>query len=466
MTHNSPENPLLAAWQETLARCGGAPAVFAVDGRIERRFFDIESEAGEFSARLADIAAGSVVGVQLGNRPSWPALLVALFRGGLIPLPLGGHMSVVELRLALETCGASALIAEEAGVLRVTRFASVGSQLTAPADFLKLTSGTTSAPRAIRFRAAQLVADCENICATMGITADDLNFGAIPISHSYGFSNLLTPLLCRGVPLVATEERLPRAIMDGLARTGATVFPGTPVLFQNLAELTDIPELPKLRLCISAGAPLTGAVAGRFAEKFSRKIHIFYGSSECGGIAYDTSLGTLPEEGFVGNALRGVSIRRPYVGERTPIEVRSAAVGDGYFPDDDPEVLGGGRFVPGDLARFTPRGLVLVGRASDVINIAGRKLNPLEVEQRLLACPGVTQAVVFGVPSRLRGEEAVAYVAGEGIDATSVLAYCQRELSAWQIPRDVCIVPEIPANERGKISRRALAEEYLKTRTP
>ena len=146
--------------------------------------------------------------------------------------------------------------------------------------------------------------------------------------------------------------------------------------------------------------------------------------------------------------------------------MRGAAVGDGYFPDEDLDVLGGGRFVPSDLGRFTPRGLVLVGRVSDVINIAGRKLNPLEVEQRLLACPGVTQAVVFGVPSRLRGEEPVAYVAGEGIEAASVLAFCQRELSAWQVPRDLCVVPEISANERGKISRRALAEQYLKARTP
>ena len=52
--------------------------------------------------------------------------------------------------------------------------------------------GTTSAPRAIRFRASQLLADCDNICATMGIAERDMNFGVIPFSHSYGFSNLLT----------------------------------------------------------------------------------------------------------------------------------------------------------------------------------------------------------------------------------------------------------------------------------
>ena len=52
----------------------------------------------------------------------------------------------------------------------------------------------------------------------MGISDADLNFGVIPFSHSYGFSNLLTPLLCRGVPLVASEDRLPRAILQDLAQ--------------------------------------------------------------------------------------------------------------------------------------------------------------------------------------------------------------------------------------------------------
>ena len=128
------------------------------------------------------------------------------------------------------------------------------------------------------------------------------------------------------------------------------------------------------------------------------------------------------------------------------------------------EHVGGGRFVPGDLAADRAR-LYLVGRVSDVINIAGRKLNPLEVEARLAELPGVRQVVVFGVPSELRGEEAVACVAGEGIEAGDVLRFCQGRLSAWQMPRDVWIVPEIPTNERGKLSRRLLAESFLASKT-
>jgi acyl-CoA synthetase (AMP-forming)/AMP-acid ligase II len=126
-------------------------------------------------------------------------------------------------------------------------------------------------------------------------------------------------------------------------------------------------------------------------------------------------------------------------------------------------VLGGGTFTPGDLLRCTEGGLYLAGRASELINIAGRKLNPLELEQRLTECAGVKQAIVFGVPSALRGEEPIACIVAEhGTDAGAVFRYCQASLSQWQRPKDIWIVPEIPVNERGKISRRALAAEYLR----
>lgn len=261
--------------------------------------------------------------------------------------------------------------------------------------------------------------------------------------------------------MALTEDRMPRALLAGLAATGATVFPGMPVFFDKLAGLESVPELTRLRLCISAGAPLSASVAEAFTRKYGLKIHTFYGSSECGGIAYDASEEARYEDGFLGNSMRRVTLRPlEYGGLEAPIEVRSEAVGTGYFPEPQPETLGDGRFVPGDLIRWEERGLYLSGRVSDLINIAGRKLNPMEVEAQLAAFPGLRQAVVFGVPSPLRGEEAVACVAGERLERAALQRFCHERLSPWQVPRDFWIVEEVPMNERGKISRRALAEEY------
>lgn len=454
------ENPLLAAWAQTLARRGGMPAILAADGRVLRTFGQIGVEAVKIARIFDRVPAGSVVAVQIGNSERWPELLLALWRRQLVPLPLG-EMGATELAITLGALRAAALVTHEGGPLivhrrpvpaDVTRWSGLAPEL------LKLTSGTTSAPRAIRFRGGQLLADCENICATMGLTESDVNYGVIPFSHSYGFSNLLTPLLARGLRLVVSEERLPRAILDGLAATGATVLPATPVLFQKLAELENPPKLGALRLCISAGAPLAPTAAEKFSARFGLKIHTFYGASECGGIAYDAADGWEYEEGFVGKPLFGVDIA---CAEATgPISVSGAAVGDGYYPESEEAVLGGGYFVPGDLVRRTPRGLYLAGRTSDVINVGGRKLNPLEIEARLAEFPGVKQAVVFGVASSLRGEEPVACIAGEGLQREALLRFCQENLSPWQVPRDIWLVGEIPGNERGKISRRALAESY------
>ncbi len=457
------DNALLTAWWAILGARGNAPAILDPRGEMLRTFFEIEIEALKITRMFDRIPPGSVVAVQLGNGERWPEVLLALWRRRLVPLPLPDQLSETELAVILGTIHAAALVSNAQGPLIVHRrpVPPEAHLWGGPApDLLKLTSGTTSAPRAIRFRAGQLVADAAQICRGMGIGEHDLNYGVIPFAHSYGFSSLIVPLLTHGVALVATRDRMPRAVLDGLAATGATVFPGTPVFFQKFAEMDRLPELPALRLCISAGAPLTKHTAGMFTAKFGRKVHSFYGSSECGGISYDATENRHYEEGYVGTPLPGVEIEQE--GEEAgPIVVRSAAVGDAYFPAADDAVLGGGSFVPGDLVRRTARGLYLTGRTSDVINIAGRKLNPLEIEARVEECPGVRQAVVFGVPSAHRGEEPVACVAGDGLEAAAVLRHCQQTLAPWQMPRAVWIVDEIPTTERGKINRRELAARYL-----
>src|SRR4029434_8433357 len=162
---------------------------------------------------------------------------------------------------ASEICSASAVMSAVPGgnslqILRLRTADTTAGWGESMPSLLKLTSGTTAAPRAIRFRSHQLLADCNQICDTMDISGDDLNFGVIPVSHSYGFSNLLTPLMARGVPMVVSRDRTPRAVFADLARTGATVFPGTPVFYQAFCDMDDVPALPKLQLCLSAGSQL------------------------------------------------------------------------------------------------------------------------------------------------------------------------------------------------------------------
>ena len=463
------DDALLNAWAGTLLRKAGAPAIFDTGGEVTRTFGRIESDSQKFARDLEAFSAGEVIAIQIGNHPDWPALWLACRRRGLVVLPLEQSIGDGEREVALEICHVRAVVSAgpsrtgnpEIAPMKTSAAATASDWQGHPPALLKLTSGTTAAPRAIRFQSEQLIADCNQICATMGIEEADVNFAVIPVSHSYGFSNLIMPLLVRGVAMVLSRDRLPRAVLSDIARTGATVFPGMPVFYQAFCEMEGLPELSKLRLCISAGAPLTASLARAFRDKFGRTIHSFYGSSECGGICYDRD-GTVFEDGFVGTPMIGVEVTFiESSAEASQVEVGSAAVGDGYFPESDPNKLGHGIFRPDDLVARHAAGYKIVGRVSDLINVAGKKVNPAQVEAQLLKFGGVRAAVAFGRRSPQRNEEVAACVVlDRNVAEQELLEFCRGGLSGWQVPKRIFFVEAIPVNERGKISRRELAKRF------
>ncbi len=460
-----PNDPLLKKWAEILAQKRDSPAIFNTAGEVVLAYRQIEDGAGDFESKIAGLQAGSVLAVQIGNHQDWPSILIACLRRSIVVLPLEKSISQQQGEAAIKICNAVGVVTAN-GHIRRTEI------IPAPAptnwgnnrpSLLKLTSGTTAAPRAIRFRSEQLLADCEQICDTKGISDSDLNFGVIPVSHSYGFSNLLMPLIARGVPLVMSQDRTPRAVLDDLARTKASVFPGTPVFYQAFCEMENAPALPKLRLCISAGAPLPLVVAKKFRSRFGLPVHSFYGASECGGICYDSENST-EIEGYVGRPMNGVELELiDPSADGSQARVRSAAAGDGYFPEVESEKLSNGVFIPDDLLAPQGDGFKIVGRVSDLINVAGKKVNPLEIEEVLLRSRGVRQAVAFGraAPAGLRNEEIAACVVGdEDLREATLVEACREKLSAWQVPKRIFVVELIPTNERGKISRRELAKRF------
>ena len=473
------KDPILTAWERTRANNRDRAAVFDSQGKVARTFLEIEDRARQFAAELERIAPGQVLAIQIGNHPDWPSLFLACLRKRIVVLPLEQTISDEQRQNAFRLCQVAGFAtlpsrAENAHparteeprsvIFKVTSAGSLGFARDDGLALLKLTSGTTAAARAIRFRSEQLLTDCENICETMGIIDRDVNFGVIPISHSYGFSNLLTPLIVHGVSLALSNDRIPRAIIDGLAASRATVFPGMPVFYQSFCEMNEPPLLPELRLCISAGAPLSVETAQAFREKFRREIHSFYGASECGGICYVREARPIP--GFVGEAMCGVVLELvdPEV-SNSLIRVRSRAVADGYFPVPDEDKLGHGIFVPDDLLEKTARGYRIVGRSSDLINVAGKKVHPAEVEAEILRCEGVREAIVFGRESERRNQEVVACVVAKGLTEGELLTHCRARLSSWQVPRRIYFVEAIPVNERGKTSRRELTLRYPVSRS-
>jgi long-chain acyl-CoA synthetase len=317
-----------------------------------------------------------------------------------------------------------------------------------------MTSGSTGNPKGIVTSEANLAADFENIRSSMRITATDVNLGAIPFSHSYGFSNLVTPLVMQGTAIVMSNDYLPQSIIDLCSRYSCTVAPGIPMMFDHLIT-TAHGDFRTVRTFISAGAPLPPAVSRRFRERFHIDIHSFYGCSECGGITYDRG-GAAVERGTVGSPMEGVSLHI----SNARVNVRSGSVALGYLHDATSfEPFEAGHFTTDDLVETREDGeIALTGRASELINTAGKKVNPREVEQVILQIEGVRQAKVYGEPAGARGEVvAAAVVANPDVTRDQIREFCQQRLSLHKVPRIVKLIESIPVDERGKVKRAALA---------
>jgi len=329
------------------------------------------------------------------------------------------------------------------------------SSLAPPIIHLKCTSATTGAARVIAFTAGQLAANAENIVATMNLRPDWPNLGVISMAHSYGFSNLVLPLLLHGIPLILAPSPLPEIVRRAMENEAAITLAAVPAMWRAWHEANAIP--PNVRLAISAGAPLPLGLEQAVFQTHNVKIHNFLGSSECGGIAYDTSDTARTDAALAGSPMRNVKLS---LNDDGCLVVRSRAVGETYWPEKL-KSLGGGIFQTSDLAELKDGLVLLRGRLSDQINVAGRKLSPEIVERALLAHPQVRECLVFGAPSRDadRTEVIVAVVASD-VPEMELRQFLLQTLPAWQVPREWRFVKSLSANPRGKISRAEWRQRY------
>jgi acyl-CoA synthetase (AMP-forming)/AMP-acid ligase II len=323
---------------------------------------------------------------------------------------------------------------------------------------LKTTSATTGAPRLIALTAPQLMADARNIVETMGLSPASPNLGVISLAHSYGFSNLVLPLLLHGVPLLLLEAPLPEMVRRGTAGFSNVTLAAVPALWRAWHEAEAIPST--VRLAISAGAPLPLNLENEIFQKSGLKLHNFYGASECGGIAYDATEQPRSDAACAGAPLRNVSLS---IAEDGCLEVRGAAVAETYWPEPE-RTLNGGVCRTNDLADLIGARVYLRGRAGDQINVAGRKVIPEAIERVLRAHPLVRDCLVFGAPTgdQSRSEKIVAGVALHGaVSGESLKQFLLERLPAWQVPRDWWFVDSLAPNQRGKISRSEWRQRYV-----
>ncbi|MEY2549627.1 MAG: long-chain acyl-CoA synthetase [Verrucomicrobiota bacterium] len=437
-----------------LALTAAAPEAVAVidgeTGKVTSRA-QLASRIEDFAARLGKLDAGDIVAIQLPNSVDFIAAFGAVLKRKLVAILIDRDATEAEVGNVLSHFNARGLIYRTGFSTR----AAARPNIPTNARLIKLTSGSTGMPKGIVATEENLLADCINICATMDIRPDDINLGAIPMSHSYGFSNLVTPLLVQGTAVVISNDYLPQSVVTLCNRFSCTVAPLIPMVFDHLITAGD-GEFTTVRTFLSAGAPLPPAVSRKFRHRFGIPIHTFYGCSECGGITYDRE-GAAVERGTVGRAMENVTL----TSKRGRLIVRGDNVALGYLHDANTfQPFDEGVFVTDDLVDVRDDGeIIITGRASELINTAGKKVNPREVEQVLLQIDGVREAKVYGEPAGARGDVvAAAVVASADVTREQIRAWCLAHLSPHKVPRIVKLIESIPVDERGKVKRAALAE--------
>ncbi|HEY0160653.1 MAG TPA: class I adenylate-forming enzyme family protein [Thermoanaerobaculia bacterium] len=446
-------------YQRFLSLTTGAPAAAALidgsTGAVTTRSALLErAEALAAELTAAGLREADALAIQLPNSVDFVAAFLAACKLRLVVVPVDRDAPEIEVAKILGHFAIRGLLYAAERTSISVRDPRNRPAVPADARLIKLTSGSTGTPKGIVTTEANLIADCTNICSTMDIGPDDLNLGAIPFSHSYGFSNLVMPLLVQGTAVVVSNDYLPQPLLELANRHRCTVAPLIPMVFAHLAS-TAHGEFETVRTFISAGAPLPAATSRRFRERFGRDIHSFYGCSECGGITYDRRGGAV-ERGTVGEALEGVGLET----SGTRLGVRSASVAAGYLLDAATfQPFEQGTFTTDDLVQLREDGeLALTGRAGDLINTAGKKVNPREVEAVILQIEGVREAKVYGEPAGARGEVvAAAVVALPNVTREQVREFCRARLSTHKVPRIVKLIDEMPVDERGKVKRAVLA---------
>jgi acyl-coenzyme A synthetase/AMP-(fatty) acid ligase len=433
---------LQGAWVRTCLRRADAPAVIeAASGRVAT-FAGLAAGAEAWARRHAPGAgrlAGRPVAFSLPNGIQWMETFLALAGLGaaIVPLDAGEPPASIP-RFVAELGGGwwwdGQGLREEPG----------GRRFRDPEiALIKLTSGSTGRPRPLAFTGAQLLADAGQVTATMGIREEDLNYGLIPLGHSYGLGNLTLPLVALGIPLVCGSAPLPQAIADDFAAWRPTVLPSVPAIWSALVRAgLGRGALGSLRLAISAGAPLPPEVAQAFRERFGQSLHAFYGSSETGGIAYDRD-GRATLEGGVGAAMEGVQLRT-LPGQR--LEVASAAV---TTYRNRRRAHGLGAWLMPDRAEVAEDGGVrLLGRRGALIKIGGRRVGLAEVEARLRRLAGVRDVWVGAAGS---AEPVLGAAVATERSAVELRAELLADTASWKVPKRLVCIAALPVTARGKV---------------
>ncbi|MFJ5966865.1 o-succinylbenzoate--CoA ligase [Streptomyces sp. NPDC093060] len=444
-------------------------------------------------------------GVRRGDRvaylgPNHPAYLETLFAAGLLGavlVPLNTRLAGPELAYQLADSGARVLVHAPARTAlpdapEVRTHVEVGAayeELLASADdepidepvtpddtcIIMYTSGTTGRPKGAVLTHGNLTWNAVNVLVDTDLTTDERALVCAPLFHTAGLNMLTLPVLLKGGSCVLVESFDPQATFDLVERHRITFMFGVPTMFDQIARHPRWPaaDLSSLRILTCGGSPVPTPLIAAYQERGLTFLQ-GYGMTEAApGTLFLDAEHAVSKAGSAGvpHFFSDVRVVRPDltpvdVGETGEVVVRGPHVMPGYWglPEESAASFADGWFRSGDAARVDADGYVyIVDRMKDMIISGGENVYPAEIEDLLLAHPGIAECAVIGVPDARWGEVPRAVVvpeAGVDLDPDEVLASLAGRLARYKIPKSLVVADELPRTASGKLLKSRVRKHF------
>ena len=331
------------------------------------------------------------------------------------------------------------------------------------AAFVRFTSGTTGTAKGVVLTHRAVLERISAANGGLGLTCEDRVLWVMPMAYHFYVSILL--YLQAGAAIIVSADYLAESILEAASCQEATFLYVTPIHVRLLtAERSGRALPPTLKRVMSVSSRLDPQAARDFLARHRLPVAQGYGIIEVGlpimniqeAAEHPEAIGR-PLPGFEA-AILDEALKPASEGQTGQLAVRGPGMFAGYLspPKRRDQVLREGYFLTGDLAHRDSAGrIVLDGRISSVIHIAGHKVFPEEVAGVLDQHPAVLRSRVTSRPHPQLGEVVHAQVQLRGGSAPAtredILLFCRRRLSNHKVPASLEVVSELDLTPSGKV---------------
>jgi long-chain acyl-CoA synthetase len=476
-----------------------------VVGERSFSFAELDALSSALAVSLADrgVGPGDRVTRYAPNSWEWIVSYYGALKTGAVINPVNVMLTPAEVAYVTADCGAKALIgspekiapALDAGVAGVESIVFGDEPVAGATPFGELiagtegfdpapvapnavaaicdTSGTTGRPKGAMQSHRAIVLNGA-MTAQMHLKSElDTVVTALPCPHVYG-NVVFNGALMYGLTLVLHPRFDAAEILASIETHRATMFEGVPTMYMYMLAHPDLDafDLASLTRCTVGGQTMPVAKMEEVERRFGCPLIELWGMTELAGLGTTFPSNGPTKLGSIGIPIPHVEARIADVehatttmarGEVGELMIRGPIVMQGYYGDDQATratIEPDGWLHTGDLATMDDDGAVfIVDRKKDMINTAGYKVFPAEIERVVATHPSVAMVAVGAQPDEMKGEIAKAYVVlqpNAEPDADAIIALCRDQLAAYKVPRAVQFVPDLPKTSTGKVMRREL----------